>query len=109
MLESELLVEPIAPILEKVVARGLHRAAACESPLLAWPLACGSAVGSRTRALDFAKGVLRVEVADAGWRAELQHLAPQYLAVINRYAVTGVSRIEFVIRQEHQKTVASDQ
>src|SRR6476659_9213642 len=84
--------------LDKVVARSIRKVAAQEAPLLAWPLACGSTVAARTRALDFARGVLRVEVPDAGWRAELQHLAPRYLAVINRYAAVPVSRVEFVLR-----------
>ena len=88
-------VERIAPALEKVVAGGLRRAP--DAPLLAWPLACGSAVAARTRALGFTRGVLQVEVPDAGWRAELQHFAPQYLAVVNRYVSGNVSRIEFVL------------
>ena len=67
--------------------------------MLAWPLACGSAVAARTRAFDFANGILRVEVPDAGWRAELQRLAPQYLAVINRYAARDIRRIEFFIQK----------
>ena len=45
----------------------------------------------------FRQGILRVEVPDWGWRAELQALAPQYLAVINRYVAESVKRIEFVI------------
>jgi hypothetical protein len=84
--------------LEKIVADSLHRAPAGEGPLLAWPLACGSAVAERTRVLGFADGILRVEVADAGWRRELQSLAPQYVAAINRYVGDGVRRIEFVVR-----------
>ena len=83
--------------LERVVASGLRRAPAGQGPLLAWPLACGHAVAIRTRVLDFEVGVLRVEVPDWGWRAELQALAPQYLAVINRYVAESVRRIEFVI------------
>ena len=89
------LVERIAPTLEKVVANGLRRAP--DAPLLAWPLACGSAVAARTRALGFTRGILQVEVPDAGWRAELQHFAPQYLAVMNRYVAGNVARIEFVL------------
>jgi hypothetical protein len=106
MLESKTLMEQIAPALEKVVIKSLHQAPALEAPLLAWPLACGSAVADRTRATEFSRGVLRVEVADAAWRAELQHLAPRYVAIINRYKVGAVSRIDFVIRRE---PVASDQ
>jgi len=90
-------MEHVAPGLEKIVAAGLRRAPAGAGPGLAWPLACGQGVAARTKALDFAEGVLRVEVPDAGWRAELQSLAPQYLAVINRYVAESVKRIEFVV------------
>lgn len=85
--------------LEKIVLGSLRRVPAAEAPLLAWPLVCGSGVAERTRALQFADAVLRVEVPDAGWKREMQHLAPRYLAVLNRYAGQKVERIEFVIRQ----------
>jgi len=84
--------------LESIVAKALHRAPAEESPLLAWPVACGSAVAERTRAVSFAAGVLRVEVANAGWRRELAALAPRYVATINRYSASAVQRIEFVVK-----------
>src|SRR5258708_31214590 len=64
---------------------------------MAWPVVCGSAVAERTRALNFADGVLRVEVAGPRWKAELQALAPRYLAMINRYTTEAVRRIEFVV------------
>jgi predicted nucleic acid-binding Zn ribbon protein len=82
---------------ERIVVGALRRADAEKTPLLAWPLACGSAVASRTTALTFADGVLRVEVPDVGWRTELQGLAPQYLAILNRYVAHPVRRIEFVV------------
>ncbi len=97
-------MEQVAPALEKVVASSLRRASQSEAPMLAWPLACGSVVAERTRALDFASGVLRVEVPDAGWRAELQHLSPRYLAVINRYSRATISRIDFVIAQRQHRS-----
>ncbi len=43
---------------------------------------------------------LRVQVPDAGWRAELQALAPQYLAVINRYVAESVKKVEFVVKEK---------
>jgi predicted nucleic acid-binding Zn ribbon protein len=90
-------MEQVGAGLEKIVAGSLRRSAPGEGPLLAWSVACGQAVAARTRAINFADGVLRVEVPDAGWRTELQALAPQYLAVINRYVAESVRRIEFVI------------
>ena len=84
--------------LETIIARALHHAPASESAVLAWPIACGSAVAERTRALSFSEGILRVEVADAGWRRELINLAPRYLVLINKYSATPVKRIEFVVK-----------
>ncbi len=84
--------------LETIIAKALHRAPADESALLAWPVACGSAVADRTRALSFSDGILRVEVADPGWRRELRNLAPRYVALINRYSASPVKRIEFVVK-----------
>jgi hypothetical protein len=84
--------------LESVISKALHQVPAEESALLAWPVACGSAVANRTRAVSFSGGILRVEVADAGWRRELTELAPRYVAVINRYSAVRVERIEFVVK-----------
>ena len=90
-------MQPAADGLDKVVARALRKASPEQAPLLAWPVACGSAVAARTRAVEFANGLLLVEVPDAGWRRELQALAPRYLAAINRYTKDAVTAVEFVI------------
>jgi predicted nucleic acid-binding Zn ribbon protein len=90
-------MEHVAQGLEKVVAGNVRRAPAGRGPVLAWPIVCGHAVAQRTRALQFHDGVLQVEVPDKGWRTELQALAPQYVAAINRYVGHGVKRIDFVI------------
>lgn len=84
--------------LEKILLGALRRSPQIEAPLLAWPLVCGSQVAERTRALVFSDAVLRVEVPDAGWKREMQSLAPRYLAALNRYAGQKVERIDFVIR-----------
>lgn len=89
--------------LESIVAKSLRQASPLEAPLLAWPVVCGSAVSERTRAVNFADGVLRVEVTDAGWKSELQSLAPRYLAAINRYTTEAVRRIEFVVAEKSQR------
>jgi predicted nucleic acid-binding Zn ribbon protein len=95
--EEELHLEQAGSGLEKIVAQSLRLAPRAEAPLMAWPVVCGSAVAERTRALSFEDGVLRVEVAGLRWKAELQALAPRYLAVINRYTSEAVRRIEFVV------------
>ena len=92
-------MEQAAAGLEKIVMRSLRRVPQGEAPALAWPLVCGSVVADRTRVLEFADGVLRVEVSDAGWKREMQGLAPRYVAQLNRYSGQKVERIEFVIRK----------
>ena len=91
-------MEPAGAGLEKIVIGSLRRVPREQAPMLAWPLVCGSKVAERTRALDFVGGVLRVEVPDVGWKHEMQNLAPQYLATLNRYAGQRVTRIDFVNR-----------
>lgn len=91
-------MEQAAAHLESVISRALQQVPATEGVLLAWPLACGSTVAERTRAVAFADGILQVEVSDAGWRRELSALAPRYLAAVNRYARAKVERIEFVVK-----------
>jgi hypothetical protein len=90
-------VEQAATDLEKIIVRSLRQAPPAQAPLMAWPVVCGSTVAERTRALNFEDGVLRVEVADAEWRSELQVLAPKYLTSINRYTTQIVRGIEFVV------------
>ena len=83
-------MEPAGIGLEKIVARSLRQAPPGKAPLMAWPVVCGSAVA-------FQDGVLSVEVADQGWKLELQALAQQYILAINRYTTEAVRKIEFVV------------
>jgi len=87
--------------LQKIVVDAIRRAPAAEAPVLGWPLACGSAVAARTRAVSYADGVLNVEVPDAMWRNELVSLVPKYLATLNQFA--KVKRIEFVTVKDSAK------
>ena len=90
-------MEPAGSGLQKVMADALHRVPAEDSPLLAWPLACGTAVADRTRAVKFEDGILRVEVSDAAWREQLKSLAPRYIATLNQYVGRRVQGISFVV------------
>jgi len=95
-------MQPASVGLERIVSKSLRQASPDEAPVLAWPLACGNRVSKRTRALDFADGILRVQVPDFGWMKELQTFAAQYLAILNRYVAESVKRIEFVIEGNNQ-------
>jgi hypothetical protein len=96
-------LEQVGVGLEKIVVSSLRRVPKGEAPLLAWPLVCGSVVAERTRAVQFADAVLRVEVPDARWQREMHSSAFRYLATLNRYGDEKVERIEFVISPGKQE------
>ena len=83
--------------LEKIGADVLRRAAPEDAPLLAWPLVCGTQVASKTQALAFAEGKLRVQTPDDAWRKQLAAFSPQYLATLRRLVGERVTAIEFVV------------
>ncbi|HEV2114184.1 MAG TPA: DUF721 domain-containing protein [Terriglobales bacterium] len=89
-------MQPAREGLLKIVADALRRAPAEQAPLLAWPLVCGARVAERTEATSFQDGVLNINVPDETWRAQLQSMAPQYLAGLERMIGKHVERVEFV-------------
>jgi predicted nucleic acid-binding Zn ribbon protein len=93
-------MEKAAGALNKVITDALKRVSPEEAPVSAWPFACGSNVAHRTRAIEFKKGVLQVEVPDKAWKAQLSELAPRYLASLNAMVGHTVQRIRFVLPGE---------
>lgn len=89
-------MEPARHTLRKLVAEVLNRLPAEQVPVEAWPFVCGKRVAQRTQAVNFAGGVLRVEVPDADWRTQLQGLSGNYVASLNQFSETRVERIDFV-------------
>ncbi len=86
--------------LQKVMADAVRRLPPEESPLFAWPLACGSDVAEKTKAISFSSGTLTVEVPDAGWRNQLASLQTQYKSLLKGYTGQEIERIEFVIAEQ---------
>ncbi len=90
-------MQPARGAVQAIASEVLRGAAPNEAPLLAWPLACGSRIAARARALRFADGILTVGVPDAAWRGQLVGLAAQYVAALNKLIGGGVKSIEFVV------------
>lgn len=90
-------MEPARAGFHKIVVDILRRAPAEDAALIAWRLVCGASVDGRTRALDFRDGVLRVEVPDASWRANLQPFVAEYRRGINEILSQKVEQIQFVL------------
>ena len=68
-----------------------------DAHLLAWPLACGTKIAERARAVTFTDGTLTVAVPDETWRRQLQSFRSQYLAALNGISSEKVDKIEFVL------------
>jgi hypothetical protein len=88
--------------LNKIFAQALRREGGDNTPMLAWPVACGSAVAGKTTAVRFADGVLTVQVPDAGWQQQMRILTQQYVAALNRISPHRVLQVDFILAGEHQ-------
>ena len=96
-------MESIRPTLQQILVDAVRRAPAEDVPMLAWPLACGSAVAEKTRALAFADGELMVQVPDAAWRIQLLNLAGEYLRHLREITGGRIERVRFVLASEVEK------
>jgi hypothetical protein len=96
-------MEHIRSTLQQIVVEAVRRAPAEDVPVLAWPLACGSSVAEKTRALTFADGELMVQVPDAAWRTQLLSLTGEYLRQLRQITEGRVERIRFVLASEVEK------
>ena len=85
--------------LHKIFSEALKDAPVDQAPLFAWPMVCGGSVAKKTRALDFIRGTLRVQVPDKAWRTELEALTGDYVRALNALVKKKVAKIEFVIPQ----------
>ena len=81
--------------LNSLAARVLKNTPPEEAVVLAWPLACGSAVADRTHAFSYENGILRVRVPDRGWQAQLDDFSPQYKAKILQLTGVNIERIRY--------------
>lgn len=83
--------------LQKIFTDALKNAPADQAPVLAWPMICGASVAKKTRALDFQRGLLRVQVPDKEWLQQLEALSSDYVRALNALVPKKVARIEFVV------------
>jgi hypothetical protein len=86
--------------LTQIMADLLRGAAPQDAPVFAWPVVCGPVVAECTRALLFARGVLQVEVLDAGWRTQLIELEGRYRGEYAQLlGANKVKHIEFLVKE----------
>jgi predicted nucleic acid-binding Zn ribbon protein len=91
-------VEPVRTGLRQIMSDLLRTRPAEEAVILAWPLVCGKEVAARTSAASFSDGTLTVEVADVGWRNQLQSFAPRYLSGYEGLLGPVVKSVQFKVK-----------
>ena len=103
-------MESVRTGLRQIMQDLLRTRPAEEAVILAWPLVCGKEVATRTTAASFSEGTLIVEVADAGWRNQLQSFAPRYLSGYEGLLGQMVKIVQFRVKQSelsNQQSVKS--
>ena len=85
-------------VIPEMLAELLRVMPKVEAVRLAWSVVCGSRVAARTTTLEFARGVLRVQVPDRAWCAELSGLEAHYRREFQRLLGPGAVR-QIVFRE----------
>ena len=85
-----------ASTLRKIFRQNVCREGS-DAPLRAWPLACGSKIADRAKAVSYVDGTLTVAVPDETWRRQLQSFAVQYLSALNQISPAKVERLNFIV------------
>jgi hypothetical protein len=93
-------MEPARAGFHKIVSDILRRAPVEDAAMIAWGLVCGQRVAEKTLALGFNDGVLRVQVPDAAWSANLAAFVPQYITAMNGILGRRVERIVFIVSDQ---------
>jgi len=92
--------------LDSLASAVLKGAPSDQAVVLAWPLACGSAVAQKTEALGFADAILRIRVPDRGWQMQLQSFSARYVERLTKLAGTAVKRIEYEIARADEPNLS---
>jgi len=90
-------IPAVAHALPGLVRGIVANAAPEDAVVMAWPMACGSNVASRTSIHQLQDGVLSITVPDIAWCNELQQLRNQYLSSLDKMMPGAVKSIEFVV------------
>jgi hypothetical protein len=68
-----------------------------------WPVACGKAMAGHGTVVDYAQGVVRVEVEDGAWLRQLMSMRGQLAGEMARIAGVKVSEIHFEMKRNDRR------
>jgi hypothetical protein len=100
-------MESVRTGLRQIMQDLLRACPAEEAVILAWPLVCGKEVAARTTAANFSQGTLTVEVADVGWRNQLQSFTPRYVSGYEGLLGQVVKSVQFRVKHSAISTQQS--
>lgn len=90
-------MEQIRTGLRNIMSEFLKQQPPEEAAVLAWPVVCGAEVAARTKAVNFEKGRLTIEVPDANWRNQLAAFIPRYISGLEELVPELVKEVHFEV------------
>ncbi|HEY0161720.1 MAG TPA: DciA family protein [Edaphobacter sp.] len=66
---------------------------------MAWMVACGPAMAGKASVVGYDEGVVRVEVGEGAWVAELRNLSGHLEAELARISGVKVTKLHFIVKR----------
>jgi hypothetical protein len=92
-------MEGMRDLLRGTMGRSLRTMNSEDRLAVAWPVACGKAMAERGVLLDYAEGVLRMQVTDRIWLNQMISMRAQLAAELSRIAKVEVREIHFEVKR----------
>lgn len=96
-------MEGMRDLLKGSLGRSLRALRDEDKLAAAWPVVCGKALAERGTVLDYADGMVRVEVADGAWLRQMMSMRGQLAGELARIAGVKVSEIHFEVKGSDTK------
>jgi hypothetical protein len=96
-------MEGMRDLLKGTLRRSLRAMRDEDKLAAAWPVACGKAMAERGTVLDYADGVVRVEVTDGAWLRQMMSMRGQLTGELARIAGVKVREIHFEVKRNDRR------
>lgn len=92
-------MERMRDVIKDGLRQGMKTLAAEDRLAMAWMVACGPAMAGKATVVGYEEGIVRVEVGEGPWVAELRSLSSQLETELARISGVQVSRLHFIVKR----------
>ena len=93
-------MEGMRDLLKDSLRRSLGALRDLDRLAAAWPVACGKALAERGGVVNYADGVVHIEVADGAWLRQMMSMQAQLTGEMARIAGVKVVGIHFEVKEQ---------